>query len=184
MMAAHVLLVALAVSLQAPKADDSAWQTYTSKEGGFSVDMPGKPTEQKATPQTPQGPLNVIIAFLKAGDVTYIAMRIQNPLDVPVDQEDAFIMGARGSDVASTKGKLIDEKTTTLDGHKVGDFTVESPAPDGSGGSITSRVRYYPRGKWTYNIRVMTPKGKESPEETKKFFDSLKIGGGESKDDK
>src|SRR3954447_15583600 len=51
------LVVALAMPLQAGEAQKSGWKEFRSKEGGFSVLMPGTPVEQEQSAGSRIGPI-------------------------------------------------------------------------------------------------------------------------------
>ena len=52
-MAISTVSLTLALLLQAPANGSAEWKTYTSDQGGFSVQMPGPPESQVTTPADP-----------------------------------------------------------------------------------------------------------------------------------
>jgi hypothetical protein len=87
------------------------WKTYSSKEGGFSVLIPGKPQEQTQQVKAPDGKLTVhlVVSALDRDRVVFVSYS-----DVPAKaiegKQEAFLDGTVKGNVNSLKGKLVTEK--------------------------------------------------------------------------
>src|SRR5689334_18808893 len=53
--------------------ETAAWKTYTSKDGGFSISLPGTPMESKQRVKTATGQLDVVLLVAEGkNDVAYV----------------------------------------------------------------------------------------------------------------
>src|SRR4051812_24494979 len=88
-------LVTLGVSA-APGSAQTAWETVTSKEGQFTVEMPTKPDiERTRTRKAPGGTVKVTAIGCKAESGVYLVYRIDLPTAIVKGTEDAELDAAR-----------------------------------------------------------------------------------------
>jgi hypothetical protein len=102
-------VISLAFSPLSGRADD--WKTFTSKEGRFSVRMPGSPQEQTQEVKTPDGKLSVhlLVSALAVDRVVYVSYSDYPPKAVEGKQKE-FLDGTVKGNVTSLKGKVLSEK--------------------------------------------------------------------------
>lgn len=159
-----------------PAAAQTEWETVTSKEGQFTVEMPKKPDIDKTrTRKAPGGTTKVMMIGCKTDGGTYTAYRIDLPTAVVKGAEDAELDAVRDDLAQELNGKVLTEKKVKA-GLRVGrDFTVRGK-PAEETGVVTARVRMYLDGKTVYAVAVVSAPNRELPEDTGRFLGSLTIG--------
>jgi regulation of enolase protein 1 (concanavalin A-like superfamily) len=175
MRVATFALVLAAVS-GPPALAQSMWETVTSKEGPFTVEMPKKPSFSRT--QTRKGPDGAVKVFMTGCDTPaggYIAYRIELPTAVVKGAEDAQLDSERDSFAKEFNGKVISEKKVRAEGKLGRDFTIRGK-PGEEPGVVTIRVRLYLVGKAVYAVMVVSAPNRELPEDTGRFLGSLAIG--------
>ncbi len=178
-MTANVRRIVFAVSLVAVAglaasvahaADD--WSTLTSDGGGFTISMPGKPTESKQTYDTDGGPVEAVLYMLEldGGNVAYLAgyndfkkeqIEGRNPQDM--------LDGARDGAVANVNGKLVKETKITLDGNPGRELKVEAP------GDMLVFARVYLVKNRLIQALVVMPKKTLKEKDVTRFLTSLAL---------
>ena len=105
------LIVAATLVLASGAGHADEWKTYSSKDGRFSVLMPGKPQEQTQEVKAPEGKLSVHLLFsaLDRDRVIFVSYS-----DVPAKaiegKQDTFLDSTVKGNVNSLKGKLLSAK--------------------------------------------------------------------------
>jgi hypothetical protein len=91
--------------------DAEEWKTYSSKDGRFSVLMPGKPQEQTQNVKTPDGKLalHLLVSAVALDRVVYVSYS-DYPAKSVESKQEAFLDGTVKGNVNSLKGKLVTEK--------------------------------------------------------------------------
>ena len=84
-----VLLLAISTAAFA----DTAMQTFSSKDGGFTISMPGTPKETVQTVDSAAGPLELHQFLVEDGTIAYIVMYNDYPR-TPDNQETFFTTSA------------------------------------------------------------------------------------------
>jgi hypothetical protein len=108
-----VLTAAFVVSAPA----QSSWQTVSSKEGNFTVEMPANPTINRTrTRKGPGGTLKVLILGCKANNATYLAHKVDLPTAILKGTEEAELDAERDELAAEWNGKVISQKKVRADG--------------------------------------------------------------------
>src|SRR4051812_17977488 len=70
-------IVQLMIGHQVPGGGGTHWTLYTSNEGGFVVDLPGKPTKTfTRTSRSRRGQVKVIVAQCDTPNVLYTAEKV------------------------------------------------------------------------------------------------------------
>ena len=140
---------------------------FTSKEGAFSVTLPGEPKESSQDTSSNNGPtvLHTFTVELNEGKVFYMVgySNYQTRLDEAISLE-----GVIKAQVESLKGKITSDKMITLDGHPGRSVTIEA---DG----ITFFSSVYVAGNRLYQVMFGMPKGETMPADAKEFLDSFRI---------
>jgi hypothetical protein len=94
-----------------------AWQTYTSDEGRYSVELPGRPKTRTETKPTPLGPIVVKFTYAEA---TPESVFMVNHCDLPVaratDDPRAIFDDGCAEAMASSQGKQQSSKDVTFEG--------------------------------------------------------------------
>ena len=113
------LVVLMAWAL--PTAAQPAWEVVTSKEGGFTVEMPTKPAIKKTrTRKGPDGTVKVMLIGCETDHGLYLAYRIDLPTAIVKGAEEAELSAARDDLAQDWNGKVISEKKVKV-GLRIGD---------------------------------------------------------------
>ena len=169
-------LVAVTAFSSAPVSAQDAWEKVTSKEGLFTVEMPGKPTiNQSRNRKGAGGNVKTVLLGCKTDAGAYLAYKVILPTSIVKGTEDAELDAERDSLAKEWKGKVTAEKKIRA-GDKVGrDFTIRGK-PDKGEGTLTIRVREYLDGSSVFLIAVISVPNRELPDNTGRFLGSLAIG--------
>lgn len=171
------LTLSLAVVSVLPAfAQTPEWETITSKEGKFSVEMPTKPTFSRTrTRNGPGGKVQTLMTSCATPGGAYIAFRILLPTPVIRGAEDKALDMERDDLAQEWNGKVISEKKVRGQGLLGRDFTVRGK-PAEETGILTVRVREYLVGKAIFAVAVVSVPNRELPVDTGRFLGSLSIG--------
>jgi regulation of enolase protein 1 (concanavalin A-like superfamily) len=175
----RVLILASLVVLpfaSAPVSAQVAWETITSKEGQFTVEMPRKPTiNQTRARKGSGGNVKTVLLGTKTEAGVYLTYKVILPTSIVKGTEDAELDAERDDLAREWKGKVIAEKRIRA-GDKVGrDFTIRGK-PDKGEGTLTIRVREYLYGNSVFLIAVISAANRELPDDTGRFLGSLALG--------
>jgi regulation of enolase protein 1 (concanavalin A-like superfamily) len=171
------LTLILAVAWVPRAAAQAAWETVTSKEGQFSVEMPAKPNLQHSRTRTgPGGAVRVLMLGCRTGGGAYIAYKVEFPTPIVPGTEDAQLDAERDEFAEEWNGKVISEKKVRAETRIGRDFTIRGK-PDQGTGVLTVRVREYLVGKAIYAVLVVSAPNRQLPEDAGRFLGSLVIGG-------
>jgi hypothetical protein len=146
---------------------------FSSKEGGFSVEMASAPQQKKETVQTPDGPV----------DIHTLTFETQNPAAerwvVYIDYPLATVRGkgatrildeARDGSVNNVRGRLLRERDIVLEGYpgKEIEYEGETPAEE------IYKSRIYLVKQRLYVLLVTAPRNGAS-KDAEKFLNSFKL---------
>jgi regulation of enolase protein 1 (concanavalin A-like superfamily) len=179
-MIGHGLLLTLLVCGQ-NSGGGTSWVPYTSQEGKFVIDFPGKPTKNFTRQARSQsGQVKIVVAQCDTPDVLYTAQKIEIPQAggekvKPADLE--AILDYWANDLSNQfNGKIVTQKKLRLDAGTYGrDFTIEA-RPDPKQGLSTVRVREFLSQKLLYILVASTAVDRELPEDVGHFFASFSPG--------
>lgn len=164
------LAVCLALVIPARAADEK-WQTFTSKEGRFSVALPGKPKEETKQATTPSGKKKEFRTFtlVSAPDRIYLVNYNDYPEAVvrePKNKETAFDAIRKG-----LGGKVVSEKKISVGKNKSPgrELLIELPM------KIFYRARIFFVGKRLYQTVAMGADEFVRGKKADQFFDSFKV---------
>jgi len=149
-------------------ADDSKWKEYKSKEGKFTVLMPGTPMEQTQEAKTPAGAVKVHMALVIAGDDVYLIGHNTIPGGTKTYDVEKGLDGAR-TNASKQFGKVDSEKKLTLGKAKHPGREVLFIK-----GDTGARVRYYVFNDALYQIVVAGKVDVIKGDDATKFLDSFK----------
>jgi hypothetical protein len=133
-------------------ANPNVWKEYSSPQGGFTVLLPGTPTEEDKSFDTPDGRMEGREYVLKTS-ATYSVSYTVFLFDVEQkpDALNWIVNFTRDHIVEMTKGKVLVETEVSLDRHL--GRVVGVSAPDGT----TIRFAIIMVGNRTYQVMVITP---------------------------
>ena len=153
-----------------------AWETVTSKEGQFTVQMPEKPTvNESRIRKGADGKEKTILIGCKTDVGAYFVYKVSLPTSIVKGSENAELDAARDGMAKEWKGKVLNEKRIRA-GKKVGrDFTIRGK-PEKGEGVLTIRIRAYLEGTSIFLVAVISPPDKELPEDAGRFLGSLALG--------
>jgi len=170
--------IVLAVALSAPGGvpKKAPGKVFVSKEGGYSVTMPGKPRHQNQTIQTPIGALEMHTEVLEGPEIAYFVMYYDYPADLiaKADPKATLENGQKGA-ITNAKGTLIEEEVIELDGHPGRAFLYAMPEgdiPDGMGKS-----RHFLVKNRFYQVMAVGTRAKVRDKATDRFLESFKLTG-------
>ena len=141
MLRVFVSLLVVVLANAAPVSAQDAWESITSKEGQFTVEMPAKPTiNQSRVRKEADGNVKTILLGCKTDAGVYLTYKVIMGASIVKGTEDAELDAERDALAKEWKGKVIAEKRIRA-GDKIGrDFTVRGK-PEKGAGTITIRVR-------------------------------------------
>jgi hypothetical protein len=161
-----------AINLQ---AGQSEWTVYSSKEGGFSILMPGMPKEQVSTQEVPNmGTAQIHLFVVRHESGFYMASYVDYPPLAKTDQENADSFGkgflrSVGQGIAQgAKGKVVKETEINFGAYPGREILIELPA-----GLLTARAYFIKRRGYQLIAGPSTP-GAENGN-IKKFLDSFRV---------
>jgi regulation of enolase protein 1 (concanavalin A-like superfamily) len=174
-------VVALAAAGTPPAPAQTPWETVTSKEGQFTVEMPVKPTITRSrTRKGPGGTIRVLMIGCTTDSGAYFASRVDLPTAVVKEAEEEQLDAERDRLAEEWNGKVIGEKKVRAEGRRGRDFTVRGK-PAEETGVLTVRVREYLAGNSIYAVLVASAPNRELPEDAGRFLGSLALGEGRAR---
>jgi hypothetical protein len=174
-MNARLLLLGLAAPLLLAAEDKpkAALEEFTSKAGGFTVAMPGKPKETSKTSKTAAGQETKQLTWiLQQKDSAFLVIVTDVPNLAKADAatlNTVLEQGRKGA-VAAMKGKLLSEKKVKLGKHPGLEFQIDAPKV---GGIYRSRI-YIADGR-LYQVTVFGPKEVATSKQADRFLNSFKL---------
>jgi hypothetical protein len=167
------LCLSLTLPLVLGASAGGEWKTFSPKEGGFSILMPGAPTEDKQDVKTPSGDVTVfffiselknegslVVSFSEFPGAAFNGGTDENRLD-----------SARDGAVLSAKGKLKTEKKITQQGFPGRELIIEI---EGKAGSVF-HTRIYAVKQRLYQTMAVGSKAFVSGKECEMFLNSFKL---------
>jgi S1-C subfamily serine protease/regulation of enolase protein 1 (concanavalin A-like superfamily) len=151
------------------------WETVVSKEGGFTVDMPIKPSLNISRSRPTQGGnVRTLLLGCRTDDGLYLAFRIDLPVPVPRNLVERVLDAERNHFAQQWNGRVVREKRVTAQGNAGRDFTIQGKLDEGGASAI--RVRQYLVGRSIFAVAVLSPPDEELPEDAGRFLGSLALG--------
>jgi hypothetical protein len=169
------ILIVLVALMQSGGAAP-AWRPFSTTRGGYTVLLPGKPTEKRQPRTLPTG---VIVetnsATVKRSSITSYSVAASE-LDMPPDDPTTVLDAIRDELIKIQKGKLIDESPTELQGMTGRELKVEIPKTVVAGGAV-ARARVLLMGRWLYEIVAVqsTAEAKAHAGDVDNFFASFAV---------
>ena len=163
------LVVALAMPLQAGEAQKSGWKEFQSKEGGFSVLMPGTPVEQEQSAGSRIGPIRSRMFVVDRGASGFIAGYDDYPEAALKQDSKRLIDGKRDAIVAGMKGKLLDQRGLKQGGYPGQEIAIKMP--DGS----VYKARIFLVKRKLCLAAAVVPEAQANSKDVKTFLDSFQV---------
>jgi regulation of enolase protein 1 (concanavalin A-like superfamily) len=153
------------------------WETVSSREGDFTVDMPAKPAfTASRTHRGPGGTLSIFTVGCQTAAGTYLAFRVAFPTAVVRPGTEERELDAERDRLAEEwNGKVVSEKRVRAEGKIGRDFTIRG-RPEDEAGVLTIRVRQYLVGRAIYVVAVISRPNGGLPEDAGRFLGSLALG--------
>lgn len=156
-----LLLVSVFASAQ------TAWKEYSFLDDGFSIEAPAKPSFEKVNTTTALGPIEQHTYQIPLGVDTGF-MISASPLKGDSVELRKLLAAAKNGAASNSKSTASKEKDVFLDGKLGIEFVLENE-------TFHSRVRvFYIEGK-LLTMMAIAPSAKAIPEETDRFFSSLRL---------
>lgn len=159
----------ITVNPSAPPAD--TWVTHEATADGYSILLPKTPMQQT---QFAMG-ATVTMAVCDLGPTgAYMVAASRIPLLAPGQTIDAnpLLDGAVNGAVANVGGKLINQKTISLDGNPGREIDFEGSR---GGQTFTARARIYIANGKIYQMLFLGPSSNQPTADIQKCFDSFKL---------
>jgi S1-C subfamily serine protease/regulation of enolase protein 1 (concanavalin A-like superfamily) len=152
------------------------WQTVTSKEGGFTVDLPVKPTLSLSRSRRAGGrTFKMFLMGCKTDRGAYLVFRIDMPFPLARGAVESMLDEQRDAFAEEWNGRVLTEKRVLAQGNPGRDFTIRGNPEDL--GEATIRVRQYLVGGSTvFAVAVLSPPEGELPDDAGRFLGSLALG--------
>lgn len=153
------------------------WIKFESKEGGFTIDLPAKPTINRARVRMEAGgDVKTILVGTEAEGGKYLAFQVKMPSKVVKGTENAELDAERDSLAREWNGRVTSERKIRA-GKMIGrDFIVQgNPAKEV--GALTIRVRQYLAEDAMFLAAVVSLPNRDLPVDSGRFLGSLTIGG-------
>ncbi len=162
-----LLILAVAVIAQAGGPGEPGPMPFTSKEGGFSIAMPGTPSVTVQKADSPAGPIINKAFQVTRVDRVHTVVCSDYPGELKGEDEDALLNGVLQGVSQSTGGRLLSQKKVTIEGRPGREVALKLPL-----GVLHSR--YFLKGKRIYQILQFQMGEKDDPAEFQRFADSFR----------
>jgi hypothetical protein len=162
----------LLLPLLAAQTDAPELKAFTSREGGFTIFLPGTPREQAVAHQGPDGREVVShTAVVERPPAVYTVGYASDPNLARADTDaiNARLERVRKGLEERLKGKLVSERRIALEKHPGLEFSLEVP----SAGIYRSRI-YIVRDRF-YQVAVLGPKEAALSKEAAAVLDSFRL---------
>ncbi|NIS71741.1 MAG: hypothetical protein GTO12_23250 [Proteobacteria bacterium] len=145
---------------------------FSSSEGGFSIVMPGTPSEKTQTVNIPLGRIDVHFFSVNKGDegVYTVAYSDYPKSYVQMIPAEALLDAARDGSVAGLGGKLLGEEIISLNEYPGRRINAEL-----AGGTGRQKACIFLVGRRLYQVLWTGPKEKADLKSVGEFLDSFKL---------
>lgn len=174
-MTRRALPLLLGILLALAGCESSPWKDFHSKEGGFSVSMPGTPVEKRQAYHTQAGPVEAHFFTVEAdrGSLVYMVVYGDYPEALmAADDREMLLDAARDGAVGNIQGTLLGERSVSMGGHPGRELQVLS-----SDGRLALQMRIYLVKSRQYQVVAVTPKEARSTADRDRFLDSFRLTG-------
>lgn len=173
MIGTRIAAAALGLSIfAAGVASAQAWQTFSSKTGGFSVQMPGAPKyEKRAVPSAAgQLSLNNYTVATNGGATAYIVSFTDYPAKVVGSADPAkMLIGARDGQLKNLQATATADKAISLNGNPGRDTSFKNAK------GFTGRCKSFLVKNRLYQVLALTTNSSTPASDFAKFVDSFQL---------
>jgi hypothetical protein len=171
-----IVALMLVVLLMFAGCEVTTWKEFESKEGGFSVQMPGPPAEKRQTFNTQVGSVDARFFTVEADRGSSVFMVVYG--DYPealmaTEDRNILLDAARDGAVGNIQGTLLSERAISIGDHPGRELQVQS-----SDGKLALQIRIYLVRNRQYQVVMVSPKSTPSTADRDRFFNSFKLKGG------
>ena len=153
---------------------DEKWETFTSKDGKYSVSLPGKPTESEKKVDSSTGELTIHMALLAPNnDLAYLVTYNDYPeAALSGTDKDGMLDNVRDLNLKSFGGKVASEKKINIGKDKFPgrEILLEKPSE-----TAVYRARIFLVNNRLYQIVIVAPKDIATNMGTDKYLESFKL---------
>jgi hypothetical protein len=151
----------------------SQWKTFTSKEGGFSILMPGQPAQKKQTLNTPAGDIDTYfyVTTQDSGKVNYTVSYVDLPKGVQNMPPPVMLEAMASGLMGDSRVKVVSGESIKLGDYPGRAFKIE--APD----KALIMHRAYIVKQRMYQVVAQVPQAQEKAlvGDVERFFNSFKL---------
>jgi hypothetical protein len=150
----------------------SLWKPFSSKEGGFTVLMPGQPTQENRRVNTEVGPIPVqAFSVVRRGEALYAVAYSDFPENISQNSRDVDRLLAQVASgfAQGAKGRLVSQQNIRL-----GDFPGREIRLQLNRGVI-ARGRLFVVNKRLYQVIVVTGQERNLTKSIEGFFKSFRL---------
>lgn len=147
--------------------DPGGWVKFTSDEGRFTVLMPETPTDKAETTPSEHGPYTTHLFIVKDSTSVYLIGWVDYDPSFNFNRQSEMEAN-RDNFVKGISAKLLETRTTTIDGYSALEFTAETA-------DRIFKSRVYMVGRRPYQIVIGSPKGYDDTVNVNRFFNSFKV---------
>jgi hypothetical protein len=151
---------------QTPESNPKSWKEFVSREGVFTVLLPGTPMRHSQQTESPAGPQDYFTYTLQTQAAAYFIAYVDFP-EVPNDERGVqkILDGGRDGAVATINGKLISETDISLK-------TIPGRALAVEGATELLKARIYLAGLRLYLVMIVANKDQLASPETSSLFNA------------
>jgi hypothetical protein len=172
-----VATMILLLPAQTPESAAPPWNEKTTEDGRFSFAMPAPVKRPNQANTLPKGVKAQAVYYCKVDGALYSFQGITVDGPIPENARRAALDRERDEYVRSNGGKVAREERISVEGNPGWDFTLEGPAPGGSG-VVTSRLRFCLVDRTYCILTVMSPRDKPLPADATRYLESFRLGKG------
>ena len=151
----------------APVIAPAGWEKFISEEGRFSVLLPGIPENKTETTQSDHGPYTTHLSILRQPRNVFLIGWVDYDPSFNFNRQ-AELDANRDNFVKGVQARLLETRSTTIDGYHAIEFTAENA-------NRVFRSRVYMVGRRPYQIVIGSPKGVDDSANVDLFFSSFKV---------
>lgn len=149
------------------------WEQFSSREGGFSVLMPVKPTQKKQATNSGSLPLeaNQFTASLEEGKITYSVSYTNFPNEFAQLPPNVLLDSLSSRFTSDSRLKVLSQQDIRLGRYSGKEFKLETP------GATIVKYRVYLVEQRLYQLIAEVPKDRESTlsSDTERFMSSFQL---------
>ncbi len=166
------LIVSLAATLVLQTESNSP-RMFTSRTGGFQVELPGTPSERVLKVETAAGPIDTHLFVVDRKDHVFLVSYNDYPESLLNDDPRTVLERARLGAIANVRGSLVSKQDIEVHGHPSQDFEFQVSTTEG----VTSRgrARLVLVERRLYQLILLGPPETVSSRESDRFLQSFTL---------